>query len=151
MPRGEPGSAVGPTRILVSAETLFEHGVDAPRPLGDASAAIERLGWIGQPVVTIGEHIAGCRLPSEPNDRIGWVRMCLGTPDIPAAVFDDPAVDRASEAAERAAVESWSLVGNDWHADRLLTGRDSSVGPARKAGLTVVRIGPRAPVPSPGR
>jgi len=145
----EAGPGAGTPRILVAADTLFEDGADAPRPLEHTSAAFERLGWIGQPVVIIGERLAGHRLPADPEDRISWMRACLGAPDVAAAAFVVPDADRPNEATRRGAVEGWRQLGEAWHADRLITDRHSSVGPARRAGLTVVRIGPRDPCPAP--
>ena len=55
-------------------------------------AAIERLGWIGEPVVVIGDQIGGRRLPFEPQDRVTWVRSHLGLPDVAAVVVDEPAM-----------------------------------------------------------
>ena len=41
------------------------------------------------------------------------------------------------------------MLRREWQADRLVTSRDSDVGPARRAGLIVVRIGPRDPASAP--
>ena len=62
---------------------------------------------------------------------------------------DELDAEGPNEATRRGAVEGWRQLGETWHADRLITDRDSSVGPARRAGLTVVRIGPRDPGPAP--
>jgi hypothetical protein len=148
MPQAERSSSPVSTRILISVEALFGDGADAPNPHADARAAIERLGWIGQPVVVIGDEIGGRRLPCEPADRISWVRSRLGVPDV-AAVVVEPDVDHAGEAADRAATARWGTLSGQWQADRLVTDRASSVAPARRAGLTVVQIGPRDPASGP--
>lgn len=149
MPPAEPGSEADPKRVLVSAETLFGDGADGPRPLADAGAAIERLGWVGQPVIVIGDRIRGRRLPDDPRDRIAWVRSQLGLPDVAAVVVDDPDADHPADDADRAATGRWGRLGEEWQADCLVTDRDASVGPAHRAGLTVVRIGPRDPAAGP--
>ena len=149
MPPVEPGPGASRPGILISVDTLFEEGVDPPQPLEDARAAIERLGWIGEPVVVIGDQIGGRRLPFEPQDRVTWVRSHLDLPDVAAVVVDEPDADHPTEDLERAATERWAMLRSEWHADRLVTSRDSSVGPARRAGLIVVRIGPRDPASAP--
>ena len=70
-------------------------------------------------------------------------------PDLRAAVVDELAGERQGEAAERAASERWGALREGWGAATLVTGSDDSVGPARRAGLIVVRIGPRAGAPGP--
>ena len=145
MPPVEPGPAASRPRILISVDALFATGVDAPQPLEDVGAAIERLAWIGEPVLVIGDQIGGRRLPREPQDRITWVRAHLGLPDVAAVVVDEPDADHPTEDLEHAATERWATLRREWQADRLVTSRRSYVGPARRAGLLVVRIGPRDP------
>lgn len=145
----DPPSGAGTAGILISAESLFGTDPAAPRPLADAQVAIERLGWIGQPVVLVGDEIAGRRLPTDPDDRMRWVRTQLGSPDLAVVPFEEGTAGRSTDVATRLAVEYWSRLREDWQADRLVTGRGSSVGPARRAGLTVVRIGPRGSASGP--
>lgn len=149
MPPVEPGPEESRRRILITADALFAEGADAPQPLADVRAAIERLGWIGEPVVVIGDQIGGRRLPHEPQDRITWVRSQLGLPDVAAVVIDELDADHPTEDLERDATERWGVLRREWQADRLVTSGNSSVGPARRAGLLVVRIGPRDPLSAP--
>ncbi len=137
---GSPG-------ILISADSLFETAAGAPRALADAPAAIERLRWIGRPVVLVGDELAGRRLPAEPEDRLSWVRTHLEVADLLIVAFDESAARRSGDAADQLAAEQWGRLRDEWQADRVLTGHDPSVGPARRAGLTVVRIGPRGRTP----
>ena len=138
---GSPG-------ILIAADSLFEAGPEAPRALADAPAAIERLGWIGRPVVLVGEELADRRLPAAPEDRLSWVRTNLGIADLVIVAFDEVGSGRSGDAADQLATEQWDRLRDEWQADRLVTGNEASVGPARRAGLTVVRIGPRGAAPA---
>jgi hypothetical protein len=145
----EPVSSGDLGGILVSLESLFGDDSDTPAPLPEAAVALERLAWIGRPVVLVGDEIAGRRLPADPQQRLAWVRARFDVPDLAALTWDEPVVIRAGEALERTAVDRWSTLRDDLKADRLITRRESSVGPARRAGFTVVRIGPRGPAPGP--
>ena len=130
--------------ILITLETLVVQDPSAPRPLADAAAALERLGWVGRPVVLAAGELLGRRLPAAPDERADWVRTAFRVPDLAVAAFDEPAADRAGDDAERDAIDHWAAIRSAWNADWLVTGRASSVGPARRADLVVVRIGPRA-------
>ncbi len=143
----EPSPVTGSTGILISADSLFEAGPDAPRPLADALTAIERLGWIGRPVVLVGDALVDRRLPAEPEDRLRWVRTRLELPDLAVVTFDEAGSGRLGDAVDRLVADQWSRLRDEWQADRLITGHEPSVGPARRAGLTVVRIGPRGSTP----
>ena len=135
-PRGGPS-------ILITLETLVVQDPSAPRPLADAAAALERLSWVGRPVVLAGDELLGRRLPTAPDERADWVRTAFRIPDLAVAAFDEPAADRVGDATDHEAVEAWAGVGQTWRAEWLVTARASSVGPARRADLAVVRIGPR--------
>lgn len=147
MPRTEPPAVTGRSGILISADALFEAVSGEPRALADAPAAIERLGWIGRPVVLVGEELADRRLPVEPEDRLSWVRAHLELPGLDIVAFDEAGSGRLGEAADRQAAEQWDWLRDEWQAERLITVHELSVGPARRAGLTVVRIGPRGSSP----
>jgi len=131
------------TGILVALEVLINDDPLDPRPLDDAVPALERLGWIGRPVVLAGRTLLGRRLPDGPADRSAWVRTVIGRHELDVACFDEPAADRPGDEADRLAVGAWSELRRTWRAEWLLTARPTSVGPARRAGLSVVRIGPR--------
>ncbi len=131
------------SRILVALDVLMVDDPVEPHALGETAEALERLDWIGKPVVLVGEEISGRRLPAEPDERIAWVRQALSRSDLDVALFDEPPVDRPGEPAGGDAVERWRTIGETWGAGRLVTRRTASVGPARSAGLEVTRVGPR--------
>jgi hypothetical protein len=114
-----------------------------PHRLDEATVALDRLALIGEPVVLAGEEVAGRRLPPTVEERIAWVRRALDRPEIEVAACAEPGAVRGSDTGEREAVGRWREIGDAWQAGRLVTSRPSSVGPARRAGLEVVRIGPR--------
>jgi hypothetical protein len=132
------------TRILIGLDTLLIEDPAAPRPTEDAQTALERLAWIGRPVVLAGAVIAGRKLPVDPDERAAWVRAILHADDLSVASFDEMPVERAGDAADRLAVDRWLALRDAWRAGRLITRHDGSVGPARRAGLEVIRIGPRS-------
>lgn len=129
--------------LLIALELLIVDDPAAPRRSADAGLALERLAWLGRPVVLAGERIADRRLPEATDDRIAWVRGILERDDLSVARFDEPPIDRPGDEAERDAVACWVEARRTWSAGWLLTGRSTSVGPARRAGLSVARIGPR--------
>ncbi len=137
-----PNTGTG-SGILVALEVLINDDPIDPRPLDEALPALERLGWVGRPVILAGRTLLGRRLPDGPADRTAWVRTVLGRHELDVAGFDEPASDRPGDDADRLAVEAWSDLRRTWRADWLLTARPTSVGPARRAGLSVARIGPR--------
>ena len=132
-----------PPGLLLSLDILVVDDPAAPRPLDTAASALERLGWIGRPVVLAGHQLIGRRLPEAPEDRITWVRSTFDSPGLAVAAFDEPEPERAGAALDRRTVEAWTALRREWAARWLLTSRAASVGPARRAGLSVVRIGPR--------
>jgi len=138
LPTAEPGPGV-----LVALEVLINDDPADPRPVEEAGTALERLGWVGRPVVLAGRELLGRRLPDGPGDRAAWVRTVLGRDALDVARFDEPPPERQGDDLDRAAVLAWSELREAWRADWLLTARASSVGPARRAGLSVARIGPR--------
>jgi hypothetical protein len=135
-PTGRPG-------ILVALDVLVVDGPTAPRPLDSAATALDRLNWIGRPVVMAGHELVGRRLPEAADERVAWVRAAFGKDDLDVHPFEEPGLDRAGELSASHAVERWTEVRDAWGATWLLTSRITSVGPARRAGLAVVRIGPR--------
>lgn len=131
------------SRILVGLDVLMVDDPVEPRALSETTEALERLDWIGKPIVLVGDEISGRRLPAAPDERIAWVREALRRPDLDVALFDEREAERLGEPAGGDAVERWRTVGETWGAGRLVTRRTTSVGPARSAGLEVVRVGPR--------
>jgi hypothetical protein len=138
----DPSGPAGRAAILVAGDLLFGDDPADPRPLSDARLAIERLGWFGRPVVLVGERIAGRLLPAGHGEREAWVRAQLGSEDLLVELFDEAAGAASGDGTDRLKVERWGGLRDIWDADRLITGNPGSVGPARRAGMTVVRIGP---------
>jgi hypothetical protein len=128
--------------ILISLDVLVVGDPTAPRPLDSAATALDRLGWIGRPTVLAGRELLGRRLPEDAGARVAWVRTAFGDDQLDVRVFDEPA-DRAGGLAERQAAERWAEARVACEADWLLTSLATSVGPARRARLSVVLIGPR--------
>lgn len=114
-----------------------------PRALSEATVALDRLDWIGKPVVLVGDTLSGRRLPADADERISWVREALHRPDLDVVLFDEPDVERPGAPVDRGGVERWRTISEAWNAGRLLTRRSTSVGSARRAGLEVFRVGPR--------
>ncbi len=129
--------------ILVALDVLVGTDPAAPRLLDSTPTALDRLAWVGRPVVLAGQELLGRGLPLDAGDRVAWVRSMLGDDDLAVHAFDEPVADRAGETAERQAVERWIEARDTWNAAWLLTSRPTSVGPARRAELSVVHIGPR--------
>lgn len=138
-----PTDSTGRPSILVALDALVVDHPTAPRPLDTAATALDRLEWIGRPVVIAGHELVGRRLPEAEDERVAWVRAAFGRDDLDVQSFHEPEADRVGDSA-RHAVERWTEVRDAWAASWLLTSRATSVGPARRAGLAVIRIGPRA-------
>jgi hypothetical protein len=127
--------------ILVALDVLVVQDPSSPRPLDSAGTALDRLAWIGRPTVLAGREVFGRRLPEDEGDRIAWVRATFGREDLDVHPFDEPESDRAGDIAH--AVERWTAARELWQAGWLVSSRATSIGPARRADLRVVRIGPR--------
>ena len=130
--------------ILVGLDVLVVDDPNAPRPLDDAATALDRLSWIGRPIVMAGTELSGRRLPEADDERVAWVCAAFGTDELDVHPFDEPEANRVGEPSARDAVARWAEVRDLWDATWLITSRATSVGPARRAGLAVIRIGPRA-------
>jgi hypothetical protein len=129
--------------ILVALDVLVVGDPNTPRPVDSAGSALDRLDWIGRPVVLAGRELLGRRLPEATADRVAWVRASFERDDLEVHPFDEPEADRAEELAN--AVKLWAAARELWRADWLLTSRAATVGAARRADLAVARIGPRDP------
>ncbi len=134
-------------RILVEAAVLFSDGAGDPRPLAGACLALERLAWLGEPVILVGAELAGRRLPGDRQDRIDWVRAGLGGSGRLIAAIEDEA--GLGDGDQPDPTEPWATLQATWDADTLITSLQSSVASGRRAGLTVVSIGPRGPAVNP--
>ncbi|HTI30097.1 MAG TPA: hypothetical protein VL687_07045 [Methylomirabilota bacterium] len=144
MPPDPAGQATA--GILISLDALTVQRAEQPSALEDAPVAIRRIGWIGRPIILVGDMVAGRDLPREASEREAWVRASIGTGAYAVVPFDEPSAERgASQDGE--AVDQWRQVRNDQRATWLLTDRARQVGAARQAGLKVVLIGPSDPQP----
>jgi hypothetical protein len=139
-----PADLSGLPGILIGLDLLVADGTTAARPLDDTALVLERLGWIGRPIVVAGDNLNGRRLPEAGDDRVTWVQTVLHSDGQPVSVFSEGSPRRVGEHDEdRPPVEAWAALRDTWRATWLLTSRTSSIGPARGAGLGVIRIGPR--------
>jgi hypothetical protein len=140
-PADSPGEG-GPRATLISGDALFGSNPADPRPLSDAPLALERLRPVGQAVVLVGDRIAGRMLPADPADRLAWIRSQFDTDDLAVVAFDETAVASPGNGTDAPLVGRWNRLREAWGAERLITPHAVAVGPARRAGLTVIRIGP---------
>lgn len=132
--------------ILISLDTLVVQRADQPAAIDEAPVALRRIGWIGRPIILVGEQVAGRDLPSDTRNREAWVRATIGSGAYAVVYFEDPSTDRGL-GHEGHGVERWAEVQDAQHATWLLTDRPRQVGAARKAGLKVILIGPPDPQP----
>jgi hypothetical protein len=127
--------------ILVSLEVLVQSTVDGPRAIETTASALERLAWIGRPVVLASSTVAGRRLPAEPDERVSWTRHILGDEAVEVVPFEAPTVERRGDDGE--VVERWRML-RDAHQARWLIETGWPIATARRAGLTVIEVGGRA-------
>ena len=132
--------------ILISLDALTIQRAEQPAALEDAPVALRRIGWIGRPIILVGDTVAGRDLPRDATEREAWVRSSIGSGAYAVVPFDEPSAERAAT-QEGEAVDQWRQVRSDQQATWLLTDRPRQVGAARQAGLKVVLIGPTDPQP----
>ncbi len=130
--------------ILVTLSALVMAGPDAPVAAPDAADALERLAALGRTVVLVGDAVAGRRLPDDREARERWVRAVIG-PSVPIMVapFAAPVWDLHDAAGEARAQAVWTDLRSEHGAAWLITDGHDDVRPARRAGLRIVRVGPR--------
>ena len=142
------GSAPG---ILIALAALLRPRADQPAVLDEAPVALARIGWIGRPIILVGDRVADRELPASGGDREAWVRASVGPGAYTVAGFEQPVVQRAPAGVDAAAVDQWRSVisahGGTW----LITDQARQVSPARQAGLMVILIGPGDGQPGLGR
>ena len=131
----------GTAGILISLDALTVQRAEQPAALEDAPVALRRIGWIGRPIILVGDKVAGRDLPRDAADREAWVRASIGSGAYAVVPFEAPSAERATT-QDGEAVDQWRQVRTDQHATWLLTDRARQVGAARQAGLKVVLIGP---------
>jgi hypothetical protein len=132
--------------ILVELETLVVSRGSDPVALAEAPAALRRIGWIGRPVVIAGTQIGTRQLPADVGKREAWVRASLGAGAYAVVAFEAKPSERGTDGAQQEA-EKWTSLRDEHEATWLLTDGSDDVGPARKAGLRVIVIGPAASRP----
>ena len=133
----------GQGAVLVELDALIVQDPENPRALDDAGLALDRVASLTDPVVLAGERVAGRLLPADPEERIAWVREALARPELQVVPVAVQYSERRTEAADRSLVGAWRAIRPAGAVAWLLTGDPRAVGPARRAGLRVVRIGPR--------
>ena len=137
--------------ILISLDALVSQRADQPAVLEEAPVALARIGWMGRPIILVGERVADRDLPASGGDREAWVRATVGPGAYAVAGFEQPVVERGPDGGHGAAVDQWREVtqarGGTW----LITDQARQVGPARQAGLMVILIGPGDGQPWLGR
>jgi len=127
--------------ILVTLDALFEPAGDVPRAIASAETALERLGWVGRPIVLVGTTLGERRLPLVDDDRLAWARHTLGDTAIRIVLFDPPAEERHAD--DHAAVTAWRELRGS-HEARWLIHDGGPLAAARRAGLTVIAVGGRS-------
>jgi hypothetical protein len=127
--------------ILVSLDILVRPNGDGPRATDASASALERLGWVGRPVILAGSTAGGRRLPPADGDREAWTRHILGDETVIVVTFDPPTAERHGDDAE--AVERWRAL-KEAHQARWLIESGWPTAPARRVGLTVIEVGGRA-------
>jgi hypothetical protein len=132
--------------ILISLDALVVQRADQPTALDEAAVALRRIGWIGRPIILVGEQVASRDLPSDAREREAWVRATIGRGAYAVVQFEDPSTDRGL-VQEGHGVERWAEVRDAQNGTWLLTDRPRQVSAARKAGLKVILIGPPDPQP----
>ena len=143
----DPAAAGQPAAgILIALDALIVQRADQPIALDEAPVALRRIGWIGRPIILVGEQVAGRDLPSDAREREAWVRASIGRGAYRVVDFQDPTADRRLSQDGRG-VERWGELRDAQEGTWLLTDRPRQVGAARKAGLKVILIGPPDPQP----
>lgn len=132
--------------ILIALDALILQRADQPVALEEAPVALRRIGWIGRPIILVGEQVAGRDLPSDAREREAWVRASIGRGAYGVVHFEDPSAERGL-GPEGHGAERWGEVRDAQDGTWLLTDRPRQVSAARKAGLKVILIGPPDPQP----
>jgi hypothetical protein len=140
------GSGQESAGILIALDALVVQRSDQPSATDEAPTALRRIGWIGRPIILVGQHVAGRSLSDDPAEREAWVRASIGSGAYAVVHFEDPSEDR-SVTQDGGAVDGWRELMEAQHGTWLLTDRPRQVGPARQAGLKVIVIGPSDPQP----
>jgi hypothetical protein len=95
--------------ILISLDALIVQRAEQPTALDDAPVALRRIGWIGRPIILVGDQVAGRDLPRDAADREAWVRASIGSGAYAVVHFEAPSAERAAT-QDGEAVEQWRQV-----------------------------------------
>jgi hypothetical protein len=141
----DPGELDGSPRgaVFIELDTLIVPDPADPRAVDDAELVLDRVAGLADPIVLAGERVAGRLLPADPDERIAWVREALHRPELRVVPVALQHGERRTDSTDRSLVDTWRAIRGAWPVAWLLTGDPRAVGPARRAGLRVVRIGPR--------
>jgi hypothetical protein len=128
--------------ILISLDALIANRAEQPAALEEAPVALRRIGWMGRPIILVGDRVANRDLPADDGDREAWVRATVGVGAYSVVPFEEPSVERGPRDGGGAAVEPWRELAEEQGGTWLVTDRALQVGPAHHAGLKVILIGP---------
>lgn len=128
--------------ILISLDALVTQRAEQPAALEEALVGLGRIGWIGRPIILVGDRVAGRALPASEGDREAWVRAAMGPGAYAVVAFIEPDVDRGPRRSDDSAAEDWRVLAEAHGGTWLVTDRPRQVGPAHEAGLKVILIGP---------
>lgn len=127
--------------ILVALGVLVRPSAAGPRAVETSGRALERLGWVGRPVILAGQTVAGRQLPAADAERQAWARHILGDDEIEVITFDPPTPERHGD--DGIALERWRTL-TEAHRARWLIETGWPTALARRAGLSVIEVGGRA-------
>jgi hypothetical protein len=136
-----PGAEPPAAGILISLDALVVHRAEQPIALEEAPVALRRIGWMGRPIILVGDRVADRELPADGRDREAWVRATVGLGAYSVVAFEEPSLERGP-GDDSAAAEPWREVAQAHGGKWLVTDRPRQVGPAHQAGLKVILIGP---------
>ncbi len=126
--------------ILIALDVLVRPSDAGPRAVETSGRALERLGWVGRPMILAGQTVAGRQLPASDADREAWAREILGDDAIEVVMFDPPMPERHGDDGN--ALERWRAL-TEAHRARWLIESGWPTAQARRAGLTVIEVGGR--------
>ncbi len=135
----------GPGGVLVTLDAVLHLQGSEPRVQPGARPALERLRSLGPVAILAPGALDGRSLPRERSARVRWVRRLLDAPELPVTDWLAPATDHG--AADDAAAAWRELRSGHGHPKWLITVDNGSTAAARRAGLGVIRVGPRASGP----
>ena len=128
--------------ILISLDALVAPRTEQPTALEETPVALRRIGWMGRPIILVGDRVANRELPADGADREAWVRATVGLGAYSVVGFDEPLVERGLRDGGSASIEPWRALAQAQGGTWLVTDRAQQVGPAHQAGLKVILIGP---------